>query len=72
MAAPRIRKVRIVRQAASAADAQEDRMPILTLRGGRVVDPAQAIDGRFDVTIEDGRVTQYRARVNISFKYEAN
>jgi flavin-binding protein dodecin len=25
---------------------------------------------RFDMTIEDGRVTQYRARVNISFKYE--
>ena len=25
---------------------------------------------RFDVTIEDGKVTQYRARVNISFKYE--
>lgn len=27
---------------------------------------------KLDVTIEDGRVTQYRARVNISFKYEAN
>ena len=27
---------------------------------------------RFDVTIEDGRVTQYRARVSISFKYEPN
>jgi dodecin len=27
---------------------------------------------RFDVTIEDGRVTNYRARVSISFKYEAN
>jgi flavin-binding protein dodecin len=25
---------------------------------------------RFDLTIEDGRVTAYRARVNISFKYE--
>ncbi|MFB3739132.1 MAG: dodecin family protein [Candidatus Velamenicoccus archaeovorus] len=25
---------------------------------------------RFDMTIQDGRVTQYRARVNISFKYE--
>jgi dodecin len=25
---------------------------------------------RLDVTIEDGRVTSYRARVNISFKYE--
>ena len=25
---------------------------------------------KFDVTIEDGRVTAYRARVNISFKYE--
>ncbi len=31
-------------------------MPVLTLRGGRVIDPAQAVDGRFDVTIEDGRV----------------
>jgi flavin-binding protein dodecin len=26
---------------------------------------------KLDVTIEDGRVTSYRARVNISFKYEA-
>jgi flavin-binding protein dodecin len=25
---------------------------------------------RLDVTIENGRVTTYRARVNISFKYE--
>jgi flavin-binding protein dodecin len=33
------------------------------LRVGEVV--------KLDVTIEDGRVTQYRARVNISFKYEA-
>jgi flavin-binding protein dodecin len=33
------------------------------LRVGEVV--------RFDVTIEDGKVTNYRARVNISFKYEA-
>jgi len=24
---------------------------------------------RLDVTIEDGRVTNYRSRVNISFKY---
>jgi flavin-binding protein dodecin len=27
---------------------------------------------KLDVTIEDGRVTHYRARVNISFKYEAD
>ncbi len=27
---------------------------------------------KLDVTIEDGRVTQYRARVNISFKYSAD
>jgi hypothetical protein len=33
------------------------------LRVGEVV--------RLDVTIEDGRVTNYRARVNISFKYES-
>jgi flavin-binding protein dodecin len=33
------------------------------LRVGEVV--------KFDVTIEDGKVTNYRARVNISFKYEA-
>ena len=25
---------------------------------------------KLDVTIEDGKVTSYRARVNISFKYE--
>jgi flavin-binding protein dodecin len=33
------------------------------LRVGEVV--------KLDVTIEDGHVTSYRARVNISFKYEA-
>ena len=33
------------------------------LRVGEVV--------RLDVTIVEGRVTHYRARVNISFKYEA-
>jgi dodecin len=32
------------------------------LRVGEVV--------KFDVTIDDGRVTHYRARVAISFKYE--
>jgi len=26
--------------------------------------------GRLDVTIENGRVTAYRARVTLSFKYE--
>jgi flavin-binding protein dodecin len=26
---------------------------------------------KLDVTIDDGHVTHYRARVNISFKYEA-
>jgi flavin-binding protein dodecin len=34
------------------------------LRVGEVV--------KLDVTIEDGKVTHYRARVNISFKYEAS
>ena len=33
------------------------------LRVGEVV--------KLDMTIDDGRVTAYRARVNISFKYEA-
>jgi len=33
------------------------------LRVGEVV--------RFDLTIEDGKVTSYRARVNISFKYQS-
>lgn len=32
------------------------------LRVGEVV--------KFDVTIENGKVTAYRARVNISFKYD--
>ena len=34
------------------------------LRVGEVV--------RFDVTMADGKVTNYRARVNISFKYESS
>jgi len=36
-----------------------------TLRDLRVAEVS-----RFDVTIEKGRVTSYRARVNVSFKYE--
>ena len=32
------------------------------LRVGEVV--------KFDVTIDDGKVTSYRARVDVSFKYE--
>ena len=27
---------------------------------------------KLDVTIEEGRVTQFRSRVNISFKYESD
>ena len=27
---------------------------------------------KLDLTIEEGRVTDYRARVNISFKYESD
>ena len=34
------------------------------LRVGEVV--------RFDVTMSDGKVINYRARVNISFKYESS
>jgi hypothetical protein len=34
------------------------------LRVGEVV--------KLDVTMEDGRITSYRARVNISFKYESD
>jgi hypothetical protein len=34
------------------------------LRVGEVV--------KLDVTVEDGRITHYRARVNISFKYESD
>ena len=33
------------------------------LRVGEVV--------KLDVTVEDGHITHYRARVNISFKYES-
>ena len=36
-----------------------------TLRDLRV---AEVI--RLDMTVEDGKVNQYRARVNVSFKYE--
>lgn len=34
------------------------------LRVGEVV--------KLDVTVEDGKITHYRARVNISFKYQAD
>lgn len=32
-------------------------MDLVTLRGGRVIDPSQGIDGPFELTIEDGRIT---------------
>ena len=31
-------------------------MDRLTLQGGRLIDPGQGLDGRFDLTIEDGRI----------------
>jgi dodecin len=37
-----------------------------TVRGLRVGEVV-----RLDVTIDDGKVSAYRARVNISFKYES-
>ena len=37
-----------------------------TLRDLRVAEVT-----RFDVTIDKGKITAYRARVNVSFKYEA-
>ena len=38
-----------------------------TLRGLRVGEIV-----KLDLTIDDGHVTRYRARVNISFKYESD
>jgi flavin-binding protein dodecin len=38
-------------------------MTLRDLRVGEIV--------RLDVTIDEGKVTNYRARVNISFKYES-
>lgn len=37
---------------------------------GTVRDLRVAEVDRLDVTIEDGRVTSFRARLNVSFKYE--
>lgn len=38
-----------------------------TLRDLRIAEIA-----RLDMTVEDGHVTSYRARVNLSFKYEGS
>jgi dihydroorotase len=35
---------------------RKDGVTRIILRGGRVLDPASAIDGRFDVVLEDGRI----------------
>ena len=35
----------------------------MLLSGGRVVDPAQGIDGAYDVAIQDGRVAAVRANI---------
>ncbi len=36
----------------------------LVLHGGRVIDPAQGIDGRFDVAIKDGRIAAIAANID--------
>lgn len=38
--------------------------------GGSLKDLRVAEITKLDVTIEDGKVKQYRARVNVSFKYQ--
>lgn len=38
--------------------------------GGSLKDLRVAEITKLDVTIEDGKVTQYRARLNVSFKYQ--
>lgn len=35
----------------------------LVLKGGRVIDPAQGIDGRFDVAVKDGRIATVAADI---------
>lgn len=35
----------------------------LLLRGGRVIDPAQNIDGLFDVAIQDGKIAAVAASI---------
>ena len=35
----------------------------MLLSGGRVIDPAQGIDGAYDVAIQDGRVAAVRANI---------
>jgi flavin-binding protein dodecin len=42
----------------------------VTVAGRTLRDLRVAEVTRFDVTIDKGKVTSYRARVNVSFKYE--
>ncbi|HEV8471836.1 MAG TPA: dodecin family protein [Methylomirabilota bacterium] len=42
----------------------------VTVAGKTLRDLRVAEVTRFDVTIDKGKVTAYRARVNVSFKYE--
>ena len=36
-----------------------------------LLESATALATRFDVTIKDGKIADYRVRLDISFKYEA-
>ena len=37
---------------------------------GRTIRDLRVAEARFDVTIKDGKIADYRVRLNISFKYE--
>jgi dihydroorotase len=42
----------------------------VVVRGGRVIDPAQALDGAFDVAIQDGRIAEVAAGIPASAAQE--
>ena len=38
-------------------------MPSLLIHGGRIVDPSQDLDGRYDLLIEDGAVARIDGKI---------
>ena len=49
----------------SASTRQEEgQVPDILIRGGRVVDPSQRLDGRYDVGIRDGRIAEVSTAID--------
>ena len=63
---------RVTEVIGTSADSWEKAAQNAVETAGRTIRDLRVAEAtRFDVTIEDGRISGYRVRLDISFKYEA-